>query len=234
MKSSHTIVAAIIFGGIVIAGAVYLSLRHVPANPRAGNPALVRPVGTNDHILGNPAAQILIIEYTDFDCEFCKNFNDTLHQIIANEGAGGKVAWVLREFPLVEIHPNAFSHARAAECAAQVAGNDAFWKFTDTLFANQPIDPSKYGAFAASAGLSTDKAGISGDNFAACFASASPTIDAHINSDRQNAFDIGAQGTPYSLILAPGKALIVMDGAYSYDAVKQLIDQALQSTSPSR
>jgi len=55
-----------------------------------------------------------------------------LHQIIANEGVGGNVAWVFREFPLIEIHPNALFNARAAECVAQVAGNDAFWKFADS------------------------------------------------------------------------------------------------------
>lgn len=164
----------------------------------------------------------MIVEYADFDCEYCKGFEETLRQIIANEGAGGDVAWVFREFPLVEIHPNAFSHARAAECAAYVAGNDAFWKFADALFANQPVDPSQYGALAASAGISSD-------DFATCYATASSTLDARINADRQNALDIGAQGTPYSLILIKGQPPVVMGGAYSYDAVKQLVDQALQT-----
>ena len=220
MKSSYAIATAIILGGILIAGSVYLSLRHTPINSGSGNPAMVRPVGTNDHILGNPAAKVMIIEYTDFDCEFCKDFDTTLRQVVANEGADGKVAWVLREFPLIEIHPNAFSHARAAECAASVAGNNGFWKFTETLFANQPIDTSKYGVFAASAG-------ITGNGFATCFSNASTTLDARINADRQNALDIGAQGTPYSLILVSGKTPVVMNGAYSYDAVKELLDQAL-------
>ena len=46
-------------------------------------------------------------------------------------------------------------------------------------------------------------------------------------ADRQNAFDIGAQGTPYSLILVAGKPPVVMAGGYSYDAVKELLKQAL-------
>jgi protein-disulfide isomerase len=220
MKPSFTIPIAIILGGIVVAGAVYFSLRKTVTPSDTGNPALVRPVDSSDHILGNPAAPVMIVEYSDFDCEFCKNFNEILHQIVANEGASGGVAWVFREFPLIEIHPNAFSSARAAECAAKVAGNDAFWKFEDALFANQPADPSTYGTLAASSG-------ISGDAFATCYATASTTLDAHINADRQNALDIGAQGTPYSLILVNGQAPVVMDGAYSYDAVKQLIDQVL-------
>jgi protein-disulfide isomerase len=220
MKSSFTIPIAIILGGIVVAGAVYFSLRPPSTSSGTGNPALVRPVSSSDHILGNPAAPVVIVEYSDFDCTYCKGFDETLRQIIANEGAGGEVAWVFREFPLTEIHPNAFSNARAAECVAQVAGNDAFWKFTQALFTNQPIDPANYGTFASSAS-------ISGDAFATCVATASPDIDARITADRQNALAVGAQGTPYSLILVKGRTPIVMDGAYSYDAVKQLVDQAL-------
>jgi len=220
MKSSLTIPLAIILGGVVVAGAVYLSMRHPSTSSGTGDPSLVRPVSSSDHILGNPAAPVMIVEYSDFDCEYCKGFNETLSEIIANEGADGSVAWVFREFPLIEIHPNAFSHARAAECAAQVAGNDAFWKFKDSMFANQPVDPSQYGTFAASAG-------ISGNEFAHCYANASTTLDAHINADLQNALAVGAQGTPYSLILVKGQYPVVMDGAYSYDQVKELVDQAL-------
>ncbi|MFA6278645.1 MAG: thioredoxin domain-containing protein [Candidatus Paceibacterota bacterium] len=220
MKSSLTIPVAIIFGGIVVAGAVYLSLRHTTVPSATGNPALVRPVSSSDHILGNPAARVMIVEYSDFDCTFCKGFHETLNQIIANEGASGDVAWVFREFPLTEIHPNAMPNARAAECAAQAAGNDAFWKFTDALFANQPIDPAKYGTIAAAAGIRSD-------DFATCYAAASSTLDARITADRQNALDMGASGTPFSLILVRGKAPVVMAGGYSYDAVKLLIDQAL-------
>ena len=149
--------------------------------------------------------------------------NDTLHQIIANEGTKGNVAWVYRHFPLTEIHPNALSHARAAECAATVAGNDAFWKFSQALYANQSADPSTYGTLAMSAG-------ISGDAFAICYANASLTFDARIMADRQNALDIGADGTPYSIILVKGKPPVVMAGAYPYDAVEQLLSQALAAT----
>jgi len=218
MKNSYTIPLAIIFGGIIVAGAIYFSMTgHVtPAN---GNISLVRPVSTSDHILGNPAAKVVIVEYADFDCEYCKGFNDTMHQILANEGVDGQVAWVFREFPLTEIHPNALSHARAAECVAQVAGNDTFWKFEAALFANQPVDPSTYGSLAQTVG-------VSGDAFATCYSTASTTLEARIMADRQNALDIGAQGTPYSVILTAGKSPVEMAGGYSYDAAKQLIDEA--------
>lgn len=221
MKSSITVPLAIIVGGIIVAIAVYISVpKSAGTDSNVGNPSLVRPVGAADHILGNPAAKVMIVEYSDFDCEFCKHFHETLHQVIANQGASGQVAWVFREFPLTEIHPNALSHAKAAECVAAVAGNDMFWKFTDSLFKNQPVNPSSYGELASGVG-------ISGDAFATCYASASSTLTARIMADRQNALDMSARGTPYSLILVTGKPPVVMAGGYSYDAVKELVDQAL-------
>lgn len=219
MKSSLTIPLAIALGGVIVAVAVYVSMPKISPTG-AGNPALVRPVTSNDHILGNPAAPVMIVEYSDFDCAYCKDFHETLHQIIANAGASGQVAWVFREFPLIEIHPNALPHARVAECIAKTAGNDTFWKFATILFANQPVEPASYGTLAKTAG-------ISGDAFAACYADAVTSVDARIMADRENALAVGARGTPYSLILVAGAAPIVMDGAYPYEAVKQLVDQAL-------
>lgn len=222
MKSSFTIPMAIILGGLIVGLALYVSMpKRAPAS--TGNPALVRPVTTGDHILGNPAARVMIVEYADFDCEFCKTFGDTLRQVVATEGATGNVALVFREFPLTEIHPNALAHARAAECVAETAGNDAFWKFATALFANQPVEPASYGTLASTAG-------VSGNAFAACYADAAARVDIRITADRENALAIGAQGTPYSLILVTGAAPVVMDGAYSYNEVKQLVDQALATS----
>ncbi len=222
LKPSYLIPLAIVIGGIIIAIAVYASIAKSPARGEV-NPTLVRSLDSSDHISGNPAAKVVIVEYSDFDCGYCKTFNDTMHQIIANEGAKGNVAWVLRQFPLFEIHPNALSHARASECVAQVAGNDTFWKFANALFENQPVDPSTYGTLAKSVG-------VTGDAFAKCYAAAagpSSTVEAKILRDRQNALDIGAKGTPFSVILITGKKPVVMDGGYSYEEVKQLVLEAL-------
>jgi protein-disulfide isomerase len=214
MTSKWTIPIAIIAAGIILAAAVYLSIPHSTAN---GHPALVRPVGSSDHIFGNPGAKVMIVEYSDFNCELCAGMHDILHQVVANEGTDGSVAWVLRAFPQDQ---DALQHAEAAECAAQAGGNDAFWRFADALFAHQPVDPSAYGTYAATVG-------ILGNSFASCFADASATVGARIEADRQNAVDIGAEGAPYSLILVNGQDPIVLNGAWPYDVVKGLVDEAL-------
>lgn len=219
MSSKLTIPIAIAAAGAIIAFAVYVSIPKAPFLAE-GNPALVRPIGANDHIFGNPAAKVMIIEYSDFDCDYCKALHDTLHQIVANEGTDGDIAWAFRQFPLTELHPNAFKHAEAAECAAQAGGNDAFWKFADELYAHQPTDPSQYGTFA-------QKLAIPGEAFATCFSHASETVDARITADRDNALLMKAAGTPFSLIIVPGKPPVVMSGAYPYEAIQALVKDAL-------
>lgn len=224
MKSSAAIPVAIVVAGLILAGAVYLTVRPEPSTSSGqGDPSKVAPISAADHILGNPAAKVMLVEYSDFDCPHCKNFDATLHEIVSDYGASGSVAWVYRNFPITELHPNAKKAAEAAECVAQSAGNDAYWKFADSLFANQPTDPTKYLELAQAAGASPDAVG-------ACIQkAASSGLDATIDASRQNAIDAGAQGTPYSLILIPGKAPIVIDGAWGYADLKDQVDQALAS-----
>ncbi len=222
MKTSTTIPIAILIGGLIVAAAVYVTVKSTqpPTSSSTGNPALVRPVGADDHILGNPLAPVKIIEYSDFDCAFCKDYDATLRQIIADLGASGKVAWVYRQFP-IPSHPNAMKHAQAAECIAKVAGNDAFWKFAGSLFENQPTDPSRYGALAKATGADTNA-------FATCYQNAATTVDARILADIENGKAAGASGTPYTIIIAPGKSPFVIPGAYPYADVRDAVESLLK------
>jgi protein-disulfide isomerase len=102
-------------------------------------PVDIRPVTEADHILGNPNAKIIIVEYSDLECPFCKQFHNTMHQIISNNP---DVAWVYRHYPIPQLHPKAFHEAEATECAWEQGGNDAFWKYTDTIY---KITPSNNG-----------------------------------------------------------------------------------------
>jgi hypothetical protein len=82
-----------------------------------------------DHVLGNPNAKITIIEYSDYECPFCKQFHPTLERIVKE--SDGNVKWIYRHYPL---HQNSVERLVAAECVAEIKGNDAFWKYTDLLF----------------------------------------------------------------------------------------------------
>jgi protein-disulfide isomerase len=87
------------------------------------------PVDANDHLYGNPNAQVTIVEYSDFECPYCKAFQSTLKQTV--DGSNGNVNWVYRNWPL---HQNSLQKLVAAECVAKLKGNDAYWQYADLLF----------------------------------------------------------------------------------------------------
>ena len=91
----------------------------------------LRSVSPDDHILGNPNAKIVIVEYSDLDCPFCKSFHNTMHQIIKEDG---DVAWIYRHYPIPQLHPNAPKKAEETECAFDQKGNEGFWAYADKVF----------------------------------------------------------------------------------------------------
>ena len=90
----------------------------------------IPPVDDTDHILGNQStATVTIIEYSDYECPYCKAFQAVLQKIVTE--SNGSVAWAYRHWP---IHQNSFEKLIASECVAKIKGNDAFWKYSDLLF----------------------------------------------------------------------------------------------------
>jgi thiol-disulfide isomerase/thioredoxin len=83
----------------------------------------------NDYIFGSPNAPVTIIEYSDFECPFCKGFHPTIKRIV-NE-SNGNVKWIYRDYPL---HQHSFEKLVAAKCVNKIKGNDAYWKYSDLLF----------------------------------------------------------------------------------------------------
>jgi protein-disulfide isomerase len=147
---------AILVSGVLIAGAIVFVNLH-PATPVEANPAqlpsaAVPPARADEHIIGSPTAPIVLIEYSDFQCPFCQMIYPTIKQIVSE--SKGQVAWVMRNYPLVSIHPQAKPAALAAECLTEQLGNDGFWKFADTIFANQDkLSPAYYEQVAVGLGV---------------------------------------------------------------------------------
>lgn len=112
-----------------------------------GSPKIdLDPVTEKDHIAGNPGAELLIVEYSDPECPFCKRFHATMLQVMSEYGKDGKVAWVYRHFPLDSIHSKARREAEAVECAGELGGNDKLWEYLNKLEeitpANNQLDPN--------------------------------------------------------------------------------------------
>lgn len=243
VRNNFGIPIAIVMAAALVSGAIYMSGNKAPSsvNVQGGidtaqntqdTPEMeVAPISETDHIRGNPNADIIIVEYSDFDCPFCRIFHDTMTKIISEYGKDGKVAWVFRQFPIKQLHPDAPKIAIASECAAELGGNDAFWKFSDALNGSrkvtygangnvtdvEPTDVSRLAEFAQTAGVEREK-------FNACLTSGK--YDAKIEADIAAATKAGAQGTPYSIVMVGGQKGVI-NGAQPYDVVKGIIDNLL-------
>ncbi len=90
----------------------------------------------DDPMLGNIDAPITIVEFSDFQCSFCKSATSTVKEIEDKYVASGDVKIVYRDFPLENIHPQAKPAAMAAECAHE-QGESFFWEYHDLLFEQQ-------------------------------------------------------------------------------------------------
>src|SRR3546814_18445716 len=110
-------------------------------------------------MLGDPSAPVTIVEFTDFQCPFCgRHATTTLPALRSGDIKAGKVRYIVRDFPISEIHPWAVKAAAAARCAKaqSVAG---YWRYHDDLFANQrALADSRFPILAVTAGL--DAAGF--------------------------------------------------------------------------
>lgn len=91
----------------------------------------------DDAVLGSPNAEVTIIEFSDYQCPFCRKFwSETLGQIKSTYIDTGKVKLVYRDFPL-SIHPQAQIAAEAAECIREKGGDEIYFEYHDLIFENQ-------------------------------------------------------------------------------------------------
>ena len=187
----------------------------------------VKPVGSQDHIRGNPDAPVKVIVFSDFECPYCKVFHPTLKQVMDEYGKDGRVALVYRHFPLDDLHPKARKEAQAAECANELGGNQAFWAYADRLFevtpSNNGLDPALLPRIAADVGLDRTKfeTCLEGDARGGKYA-------ALIEANVQDATASGGSGTPFTIVVGPKGQTFPINGAEPYPALKSIIDAALK------
>lgn len=141
---------------------------------------------------GEADAPVTIVEYTDYQCPYCQRHSaETLPRLISEMIDAGRVRYVVKDFPLDSIHPEARAAAVAARCAAE---QDAYWPMHDALFAGQgEWGGLGEGAAAAFIGIAAEL-GLDGDLFSACLASG--RHDATIQANQDEGIALGVNGTP--------------------------------------
>ena len=216
---------SIVVAGVLIAGAIYLGDSKggnlTTDSGQAVTKADVPEVTERDHVVGPRDAEIMIVEYSDTECPFCKVFHNTMKEVMATYP--GKVAWTYRHFPIVKLHARAHKEAEATECAYEQGGHQAFWNYIDRMFettnSNDSLDPSLLPEIAAQVGLDAEA-------LSTCLSSGRYTE--FINKSVEASVKAGARGTPYSVILTKDGKQIVINGAEPIEMVKAKIDSLLK------
>jgi len=216
---------SIIVAGLIIAGAVFFTKDGANTSPTIANnesieEIAIRPVSKDDHIFGNPDADIIIIEYSDFECPFCGRFHPTMEQIMKEFGKDGKVAWVYRHMPLDQIHKDARPASEASECVADLGGNDKFWEFSKIVFDGQPSSLKADALKEVALEIGIDEAG-----YDSCVSDR--TFKDRVEADYQDGLLLAKNdpdfGTPYSLITTKDGMQIPVRGAQSFSAIADVL-----------
>jgi protein-disulfide isomerase len=163
--------------------------------------------------IGSPQAIVTIIEFSDFQCPYCRATQEVLKQIRKTYPA--EVKLIFKHLPL-EIHAEAFSSAEAAFCANEQGG---FWKFHDALFTADDLSVQSLNRLAVEQGLDSAK-------FKACLVS--ETAKAAIQQDLREAKQLGINGTPTFIVNGA-----VVRGAISFEEFRAVIDRELKSAQKS-
>jgi protein-disulfide isomerase len=229
MKNTLVLAGSIIIAGVFIGGGIYLS--KLPAKRvvntqdttiNKGQPIVVKGVQADDHILGPKDAKVVIVEYSDPECPFCKMFHNTMITLMADKALSGKIAWVYRSFPLDGLHKKARYESQALECASVVGGNEGFWNMTNKLYelttSNDTFDTGTLPTLAESVGL--PKA-----DFTECLTSGKTA--AKVESDYQSGIAAGATATPYFVILGPNGQKLPTTGAVPLASIKVQVQSLL-------
>lgn len=168
------------------------------------------PVSAGDHIQGDPKSPIVLVEYGDYECPHCGHAYPIIKRV--QKHFGKQLAFVFRNFPLNEIHPDAEAAAETAEFAA---AHDRFWPVHDAIFENQAeLGVPLFLKLAKSNGLSTDdlETALEKEQYAP-----------RVREDFMGGVRSGVNGTPTFFI--NGRRL---DTSWEYDDLVAAIDANLE------
>jgi protein-disulfide isomerase len=166
------------------------------------------------HSLGPADAPITIVEFSDYQCPYCRRWHDEVYENLLKTYPG-KIKFVYRNLPLTSIHPDAQAAAEAAMCAGE---QNVYWQYHDKLFSSEILGNGAYTQYAQELNLDMTA-------FEACI-STQKYKDA-IQADSDFALNLGISSTPTFFI--NGLAIV---GAQPIEVFKQVIDKELAGEIP--
>jgi protein-disulfide isomerase len=168
----------------------------------------------NSYALGPADAPITIVEFSDYQCPYCRRWHDQVYEPLL-AAYPGKIKFVYRHLPLDSIHPDAIPAAEAAMCAGE---QDAFWQFHEKLFSSEALGSQVYTQYAQDLRLNMK-------TFESCVSDRK--YQQAVATDANFAINLGIRSTPTFFI--NGLAVV---GAQPLDVFKQVIDKELAGEIP--
>ncbi len=172
-----------------------------------------------NHVIGNGKAGVTLVEYGDYQCPFCGRYYPTLKQVQTE--FNDQIIFQFRNFPLTNLHPNAFAAARAAEAAGL---QNKYWQMHDALYATQTQwssagdSPTYFKQYAQQLGLNVPQ-------FVQDFASSK--VNDLINADYAEGTKLQVGGTPTFFL--NGKKIDIGNSTASFEKV---IKEAVAKKTP--
>lgn len=168
----------------------------------------------DDPVIGPEDAPITLIEFSDFECPYCRRWHADVYGRIREEYSD-QVRIVFRDFPLTSIHPNAIPAAEAANCAGE---QDKYWEFHDLLFSGEDVSQDVYTGYAEELELDVEA-------FEECRQSGRQEDE--VMEDYQYASGLGVRSTPTFFLNG-----IPIVGAQPYEVFKEVIEKELAGEFP--
>jgi protein-disulfide isomerase len=177
---------------------------------------LATPITEEDHAQGLANAAITLVQYGEYECPYTRLSRHSVHQL--QREFADSLRFVLRHFPLEEIHP----HARGAAAAAEAAGLQTdFWTMHEYLFEHQKaLEDADLKKYARELGLDPQR--FDRDR-------SSPDVEKRIDRDLASGQRSGVQGTPTFYVNGTRH-----DGGYDLDSLRSAIQVHLDRSTTSR
>jgi protein-disulfide isomerase len=171
--------------------------------------AAASAVSRDDPSLGPRDAPVVIVEFSDYQCPYCKRWHDEVLPLILTE-YGDQVRYIYRDYPL-NGHPEAQPAAEAANCAGE---QEAYWEFHDAIFSEEyGYGRSAYVQYARDLGLDTEA-------FNECLNSRK--FQDEVMGDFRDGIRLGVNSTPTFFV---NDTQVI--GAQPFEVFQQLIEAEL-------
>jgi len=184
-------------------------------------------INESDHVIGAEKADVVMISYLDFQCPYCQQWHSTFNDLL--EKYNEQITFVYRHFTLGFSYSEKL--AQASECVADVGGEEAFWKFTNTLY-EKLLDKSIYTLEGGNSIITDSSILTIAANSGASLTQVQSCLENQgtanvLEEMKAGALSAGIGGTPATIIISEKAGREIIPGALSVEEVEALLEKHL-------